>query len=201
MVQPLRVDRADAELVEGLQSGEPWARAALFDRYAPAVARVLRRLMGPEAEGELADLVHDVFVQALCSIDSLRDAEALPAWIRTIATRTAYRAIRSRRARHWLRFWEPSDLPEIRVEGADPEHIEACQRTYALLDRMPTKERVAFVLRHVEKLELKQVADACSVSLATIKRRLARAQQRFSRLATGDPLLRSWLQEGGKWTC
>jgi len=200
VVRPLPVGRRDEELAAGLRAGEPWARAALFDRYAPATERVLRRLLGPESHGDLADLVQEVFVQALSSLDRLRDDRALPAWMRTITTRTAYRAIRSYRARRWLRFWEPGDLPELEVRGVDPELSQAYHCTYRLLQRMPTAERIAFVLRHVEKLELRDVAQACDVSLATIKRRLARAQQRFARAAARDPVLNTWLKEGGRWT-
>ncbi len=200
VVRPLPVGRSDEELVAGLRASEPWASAALFDRYAPAAERVLRRLLGPEANAELADLVQDVFVQALSSQGRLRDAQALSAWMRTIATRTAYRAIRSYQARRWLRFWDPGELPDIHVEGIEPEVSEAYRRTYRLLQRMPAIERIAFVLRHVEKLELKQIAGACDVSLATIKRRLTRAQQRFARAAAHDTVLCSWLEEGGRWT-
>lgn len=200
VVRPIPVVRDDAALVEGLRSSEPWARAALFDRYAPMVERRIRRLLGPEAQSDLADLIQDVFVQALGSLDRLRDGAALPAWLRTIATRTAYRAIRTRRTRRWLRFWDPQALPEVRVQGIDPEIREAYDRTYAILHRMPAAERLAFSLRHIEKLELADVAEQCDCSLATIKRRLSRAQQRFARAAGRDEILRTWLEEGGRWT-
>jgi RNA polymerase sigma-70 factor (ECF subfamily) len=117
----------------------------------------------------------------------------------TITARTAFRAIRTRRLRRWLRFWEPSELPDIETDGLTPEVAEAYQRTYALLERMPAAERLVFVLRHVEKLELVELAAACEVSLATVKRRLARAQQRFAHAAARDDVLRHWLEEGSRW--
>jgi RNA polymerase sigma-70 factor (ECF subfamily) len=192
--------RDDAALVAGLRAGEPWARAALFDRYAPHVERMLRRVLGHERHTDMADLVHDAFVQALASIDSLRDAEALLAWMQTIAARTAYRAIRARRARRWLRFWEPAEIPEVVCDGVDPGVIEAHRRTYALLDRMPAEERLLFALRYIDGMELERMAALREVSLATLKRRLARAEERFSRLAQHDEVLRPWLEEGGRWT-
>jgi RNA polymerase sigma-70 factor (ECF subfamily) len=199
VVRALPVSREDADIVEGLRAGETWARAALFDRHAPAISRTLRRLMGPDVEAEHEDLLHEVFVQALSSVGGLRDQSALRPWLQTIATRTAYRAIRSKQAKRWLRFWEPSSLPEVAVDGVDPQLTEACRRTYAVLDRMPARERVPFVLRHVEKLELRAVANACDVSLATIKRRLTRAQERFARLAGHDSVLCDWVKRGGRW--
>jgi RNA polymerase sigma-70 factor (ECF subfamily) len=187
-------------LVAGLRAGEPWARAALFDRYAPHVERILRRVLGHELHVEMADLVQDAFVQALSSIDSLRDAEALLAWMQTIAARTAYRAIRTRKARRWLRFWEPSEVPEVIVDGIDPGVLEAHRRTYAILERMPADERVMFALRYVDGMELERIAATCEVSLATVKRRLGRAEERFARAAERDEVLRPWLREGGRWT-
>jgi RNA polymerase sigma-70 factor (ECF subfamily) len=69
-----------------------------------------------------------------------------------------------------------------------------------LLGRLPSDERIAFALRHIEGMELGRLAEACGVSLATIKRRLARAEQRFARAAARDEVLKRWLEEGGRWT-
>jgi len=200
VVRKLPFVRDDAALVVGLRAGEAWARAALFDRYAPVVERILRRILGHDRRVDFADLIHDAFVQALASIDALRDAEALPAWMQTIAARTAYRAIRARRLRRWLCFWEPNEIPEIVDPGIDPDVLEAHQRTYAILDALPAALRVAFALRHIEGMELEQVAEILSVSRSTAKRRIARAEQRFARAAERDPALRPWLVEGGRWT-
>jgi len=200
VVRALPFVRNDASLVAGLRAGEPWARAALFDRYAPLVERTLRRILGKDRHTELADLVHDAFVQALVSIHRLRDADALPAWMQSVAAHTAYHAIRARRARRWLRFWEPTTLPDVTVDGVEPHVVEAHRRTYALLERLPADERIAFALRHIEGLELGRLAEICGVSLATIKRRLAKAEQRFARAAKRDDVLREWLEEGGRWT-
>jgi len=199
-VRALPFVRDDAALVAGLRAGEPWARAALFDRYAPHVERILRRVLGHERHAEMADLVHDAFVQALVSIDGLRDAAALLAWMQTIAARTAYRTIRARKAQRWLRFWAPSDVPEVTVEGVDPDVLEAHRRVYGVLDRMPAEERVIFALRYIDGMELERIAALREVSLATIKRRLARADERFARAAERDEVLRPWLSEGGRWT-
>lgn len=199
VVRPLPQVRDDRALVDGLRAGEAWARAALFDRHAPDVERVLRRILGHELHTDMADLVHDTFVQVLGSLDGLRDAGALRGWIQSIAAHTAYRTIRARRVRRWLRFWEPEQIPDVPVDDVDPELREAYRRTYQLLDRMPADERVAFVLRHVEGMDLGQLAETCRVSLSTIKRRLARAESRFSRAAQRDDVLRKWLEEGARW--
>jgi RNA polymerase sigma-70 factor (ECF subfamily) len=199
VVRTLPTARGDEVLVAGLRGGETWAKAALFDRYAPQVERIVRKVLGHDWHTTIEDVVHDAFVQALSSLDSLREPNALLGWLQSIAVHTAYRAIRARKARQWLRFWEPEHLPELTAPGVDVEAREAYRRTYRLLDRLPPDERVAFALRYIDGMELSMVAETCNVSLATIKRRLTRAEDRFAAGARRDPVLGSWLEEGGRW--
>ncbi|MDC3960540.1 RNA polymerase sigma factor [Polyangium jinanense] len=199
-MRTLPVMRDDMAIVRGLRAGEPWARAALFDRCGPSVERIVRRILGRCDRDQIAELVHEVFVQAMASLDKLRDPDALVGWMQMVATHTVYKAIRARRARRWLLFWAPAELPEPMVEDVDSSVAEAFRRTYAALDKLPADERVAFVLRYVEGLEVERVAALCEVSLSTIKRRLDRAETRFAAIARGDEVLRGWLEEGGRWT-
>jgi RNA polymerase sigma-70 factor (ECF subfamily) len=194
----LPTHRSDADIVAGLRDGAAWAKAALFDRYGADVERVLRRVLGRDRHTELADVVHDTFIQAFTSVDKLRDAEALRAWIRSIATYTAFKTIRSRSRRRWLRFYAPEEMPEPSTE-IRPEAREACARTYRVLDRMKAEERVPFALRYIDGCEIAEVAALCDASISTVKRRLRRAEQRFAQLARGDAVLRDWFEEGGRW--
>ncbi len=196
----LPLDRSDEELVVGLRADRPWAKALLFDRYSGAVERIARRLVGGDRDIDVADVVHDAFVAALEGIDGLRDATALEAWMRTLAARTAFRAIRRKRYRRWLCFWEPARVQLKSATVLDGELVEAHRRTCALLARLPDGERVPFALRFLEGMELGEIAAACDLSLATVKRRIGRAEKRFVRAAKNDPLLCVWLEEGGRWT-
>lgn len=191
----------DAALIAGVRAGEPEALAALHDRFAKLVLRVLMRILGPDRE--LSDLHHDVFVRALQSIAELRDPRALRSWMSAIAVHTARASIERRvRQRRWVFLPADDVLPEPEVVDPSRGHEarEALRATYALLDRMPVHERVAFALRYFEQMELTEIAAACSVSLASIKRRLRRAETRFSTLAHGTPALAGYLEGGGRWT-
>ncbi len=193
------LDRSDAGIVAGLRRGEGWAKMALYDRYATPIDRMLRRTLGYERHADFEDLLHEVFVEALSSAHQLRDAEALLSWLRTIAARSAIRTIRRRKARSWLRFLQPDDLPEIEVDEASPEIRQAYAAFYQVVSKLPPGEQLVFTLRHVEGMELLEVAETCTVSLSTAKRRLWKAEARFSRLAQQDPVLTSWIEEGSRW--
>lgn len=193
-VIPLRVPESDVALVKALRAGEPAAGAILFDRYGPHVRRVLARVLGPDPE--LGDLLQDVFVAALASIHRLVDPSALKAWLTQMAVYTARARIRRRSRWRFLRFLPDDELPETPVPELDVEGNQALAAVYRVLAELPPLERIALALRVLDGMELSAVAAACGVSLATIKRRLARAQERFNILSRREPVLVEWLRSG-----
>lgn len=188
----------DAALVHAFRRGDPGARAALYQRHADHVHRVLYRILG--FDRELADLHHDVFVRALGSLSKLEDPSTLKGWLTIIAVHVAQSAIASRQRRRWLWFLPPEELPEVASASPSGEVLDALQATYVVLNTLPAEERVAFALRFIDGMELTEVAAACATSLATIKRRLARASDRFEAEARKHPVLEPWLEGGARWS-
>jgi RNA polymerase sigma-70 factor (ECF subfamily) len=193
-VVELPIPETDAALVAALRAGRVDSGRTLFERYGRDVERVLFRVLGPDTE--LPDLLHDVFVAALTSIDQVRDPSALRGWLTGIAVRKARKCIVKRRRWRIIQFFAPTDMPEGEARVAPVEVSEALRCTYEVLDRLPADERLAFALRHIDGMELTTVAAACGVSLATIKRRLVRAQRAFVRMASEQDSLVPWLERG-----
>ncbi|MBN1606971.1 MAG: sigma-70 family RNA polymerase sigma factor [Polyangiaceae bacterium] len=199
-VMALPVQRSDADLVNGLKAGDAWARVMLFDRFGVLVERLVRRILGHERHTDIADVVHDAFVAVFSSVHTLKSPEALVSWIQSVATHTACKAIRRRRARAWLRFVAPEDLPDGAARPPSEETVEAHDRTYRILERFSAPDRAIFALRFIDGMPLADVASACGISLATAKRRLARAERRFVVSASCDPVLAPWVRKGDRWT-
>jgi RNA polymerase sigma-70 factor, ECF subfamily len=170
----------DATLVQGLLADSAAAKLAFVNRFTVDVERTVVHLIGPDRE--LSDVRQEVFVQALISIRTLRDPSALKPWLMSIAKHCARRTIRNRTRRGWLRFFVDAD-EEARWQptapGIDPEARETLRVVYAALDRMPAVDRIAFAHRYIDGMELPEIAAACSVSVATVKRRLRRALARL----------------------
>ena len=177
----------DRALVEALRRDEPWARAALVEKYEPHIERVVAGALG--LDPDLADIIQDVFVRVLEGIHQLKDPAALRGWIGTLAVFTARGHIRRRRRWRWIRFLAPQDVPEVPAAPHNPEATATMRAMYRVLDSLPPEERLVFTLRFMAELELTEVAAACGVSLATIKRRLSRAETKFQEAAVSDPLL------------
>jgi RNA polymerase sigma-70 factor (ECF subfamily) len=190
---PVLVD--DAALARAAVDGQPAAAAAIWDQFSPMVRAILRRILGPDSE--VNDLVQDVFLKIFKEIATLRDPHAFRAFVMRIATHAAISELRRRRVRHWLCLTLDGILPDIPVGAvaSSPERL-AVHAVYRLLDKLDPESRSAFVLHHIEELELREVATTMKISLATVKRRLSYAHERLHDKAKDDPHLRAYLQGG-----
>ena len=190
----------DAALVSAIRAGNASAKAELFQRYAPQLERLITHVVGYDSE--LADLLQETFASALRSIHGLKDANALRPWLFRIAACTAKKALRTRTRRRWLRYFtddEDEARHEPQVNPPDADALRASREVYAILDRLPVDERLAFALRYINGLELASVAAACDVSLATVKRRLQRAERSFVAAAKAVPILVDCMESGERW--
>lgn len=187
----LPVFESDAAVVAAIRAGEPAGGAALYDRHHQYVRRVLVRVLGPDAD--LHDLMQDVFVAAIDSIERLLEPRALRGWLAAISVNCVRVELR-RRTRSRLRFFPQDDLPEVPAPANTPEVDEAVRATYRVLERLAADERIPFALRYIDGMELTEIAAACQVSLATVKRRLASAQKKFTSIARSTPELASWVE-------
>jgi RNA polymerase sigma-70 factor (ECF subfamily) len=186
-----RLPRADDTAVaRALLEGQPGAPAVAWDRFSPLVRGLLRRSLGPGADVE--DHVQEVFLRFFREIPRLREVSAVRSFLVGITVRVARSELRRRRVRRWLRLTDDGVLPETAAPSSEVAR-EALARLYALLDGARDEDRLAFVLRHLEGLELTEVAAGLGVSLATAKRRLARVTTWIRAQMAGDPVLADYL--------
>ncbi|EYF04849.1 RNA polymerase sigma factor RpoE [Chondromyces apiculatus DSM 436] len=186
---------SDEALARAAAAGHPGAAAVVWTRFAPLVRRLLRRTLGPGDEVE--DRVQDTFLRFFRSAGELRDPALLQSYIVGIAMRVAREELRRRRLRRWLQLTPTGVLPEAAWSGVDAGARAAVARLYTLLDGVDDRARMLFVLRHIEGLELTEIAAAMDTSLATVKRHLARASQRILAAAQRDPELAAYLEAPG----
>jgi RNA polymerase sigma-70 factor (ECF subfamily) len=178
-------------LLTRFKNGEPDAADALFDRLAPMVRRLLRRGLGPSASVD--DLTQEVFVRLFRRVGTLRDAQALDSFAIGVTARVIRKELTARWIRRWLTLKPSNEVPVVSVGPPDFEAREVLARLWKLLDKVPPRERTLFVLRYIEGLEVKEVAEATGTAFGTTKRRLARAHRRVMKLLGRDPLVAAYL--------
>lgn len=181
---------SDSALALAVGSSDLAAAGRLYDRYASNVRGMVHRLLGPDTE--LDDVVQDVFVTAIASIDKLREPAALKSWLLGIAVGKSKGVLRTRWRRRWLSFLPDEDLPD-HAEPVPDVQADVAQEVSALLDALRPDERIALLLCRLEGLSLEEAARRCSMTVSTFKRRLARGQARFIASAKRRPSLSQWL--------
>ena len=185
-------------LDHALRAGHPGAAAVFYERYSTSVHRTLQSVLGRDAE--IPDLLQDVFIRAIDRIGELQHLEQVRSWLTTIAVFAARAHIRRQARRKWLFLFSPDQTKQKHLEPPSSDARRALRETYRTLDTLPANEHIAFVLRFIEGMTLPEAAATAGVSLATLKRRLSRAEKRFVARVRERPLLEQWLQEGTRWT-
>lgn len=185
-VLPVALD--DAALLARVRAKDPKAGDLLVEHCKDHIERVLYRVLGRTED--LDDLLHDTLIAVLEGVGGLREDVRFRGWLTQVTVFVARGAIRKRRRKWWLVFTD--EVPERGTE-VDDDTSEAMRATYRVLDRLDADERIAFALRKIDGMELTEVAAACNVSLATIKRWLTKAEARFFELAREEEALDAWL--------
>lgn len=166
----------DGVLLAQAASGSERAFTQLYRRYARYVATIAYRIMGSDAE--LDDVVQEVFLDAAGALASVREAEGLRGWLGRITVRRIHKRLARRRRWRWLL----REQQEVAVTVSDPALKTRVTDLYRALERLPPDTRIPWVLHVIEGETLPDVARMCDVSLATAKRRIAKAAAHVERV-------------------
>jgi RNA polymerase sigma-70 factor, ECF subfamily len=167
---------SDAALVERALSGDRAAEEAIYLRHVAYVTALCARLL--RAPSEVPDIVQDTFADVFGQLGSLRDRARLRHWITGIAVHKAHRRFRRRRLAALFGLAADGDSGADSMApraGLSPEHAAELARLDRLLGTLADGDRASWLLRYAEGYSLFETAELCGCSLATVKRRIARA--------------------------
>ena len=133
-------------------------------------------------EQDAQDVTQESFLRAFRFFDGYQGGN-MRAWLLTIVRNTCYTWLhRNRPPDAAVEFDEEIHSDEL-SGGADPEVqvLAAADRetVHRALEELPAIFREVLVLREVEGMSYKEIADVSSVSLGTVMSRLARARTRL----------------------
>lgn len=171
---PAPAPASDEALVARIAGGDRGAFDELFERHADVVYRRISRLVGPDPERE--DLVQEVFVTAYRQAPRFRNEARFSTWLHRVVVNVAYDHLRRRKRRP---ITVPAETAEL-VTETNPEGEASTRQQLALamtlLDRLPPKKRIAFVLRVVEGLSLAEIGALVGAQPAAVGARVRSAQ-------------------------
>jgi RNA polymerase sigma-70 factor (ECF subfamily) len=150
--------------------------------HLSAAFNYARWLTRNDAEAE--DVVQEACLRALRFVSSLREGDARP-WLFAIVRNTWYsHASRAAKA--------PAAAPVVEAANAtlNPEQRllqrDTVARVRIALEQLPVEFREVVLLREIEGLSYKDIAEAVQVPIGTVMSRLSRGRDRLLELLEAD---------------
>ena len=163
------------------------AFAAVALPHLDAAFNLARWLTGSRADAE--DVVQEAMVRALTYFPTYRGGSGR-AWILQIVRNTAYGALKARRGERGTGHTgsDPSaDIESIPDLADDPEKAlilsAELSRMDALIESLPVELRETLVLRELEELSYREIAQITAAPIGTVMSRLWRARRALAQAA------------------
>jgi len=178
---------ADTQLVERCLSGEQAAWEDLVKVHSRRVYSICYRFTGSEAEAQ--DLTQEVFLRLFRSLRSFRVGQgSFSVWLARLTRNLLidhYRRNRMERAtesiEQQLPLLEEKQAMSARTDGLVAGR-EASELLQAALRKLSPELRETVILRDLEELEYREIAQVLNVPEGTVKSRLNRGRAELARI-------------------
>ncbi len=181
-----RVD-AESQLVERCLAGDETAWDELVRTYTKRIYSVCYRFTGKD--GEAQDLTQEVFLRVFRTLKTFRAGEgSFMVWLNRLARNLLidhYRRTRLERATDSIEDQLPVLEETALLAGRTDSMLagrEASELLQAALQKLSPDLRETVILRDIEELEYREIAEVLDVPEGTVKSRLNRGRAELSRI-------------------
>lgn len=184
MSTPSAPSHDDRSLVLRAQDGDIAAFEQLIHRYQGRLFRSAYMIVRNRQDSE--DIVQETLIQAWRSIHLVREPAAFRGWLMRICTNKATSLMRKQQRR----ATEPYDTESLETasnateatvnnttDPADSSEVNAQIKALAdILASVPQDLRIVWVLREIDQMSYEEIGQALSLTVPTVRGRLARAR-------------------------
>jgi RNA polymerase sigma-70 factor, ECF subfamily len=192
IMKPSLEKLTDAELLQRYASGDENAFREIVNRYKDSLYAFLRQFLNRP------DLVEDVFQETFLQLFTSRKSfdvnRPLRPWLFTIAANKAKDALRKAHRTTTVPIGTISETEDMSFDEMlnalesyntlpddELQRSETAARVDEVIASMPEGLREILILAYFNKFSYKQMADALSIPIGTVKSRLHTAVARFAR--------------------
>ena len=170
----------EAQLIRRACEGDGRAVRALYDRYAPRVYAVVRRIAGDDDTAQ--DYAQEAWIRAIQALPTFRGEARFSTWLHRIAVNSALQALRKEKTR---RMRETSSVPEMIPVMPKVGDVLLKRRLEEALDQLPEGMRKVLILHDVEGYTHEEIGSALGVTAGTSKSQLFKARAKMRRMLRG----------------
>jgi RNA polymerase sigma-70 factor (ECF subfamily) len=153
----------------------------LFITHMDAAYNLARWLMQDETEAE--DMVQEAYVRVASHFAGFRGGDGR-AWLLTIVRNSCYDRLRQKGASDRNTDFD-EELHSAGRQTPNPETAlllaERSELVKKSLAELPTEYREILILREMEQLSYREIADVAGIPLGTVMSRISRARQQLQR--------------------
>ena len=183
-------DLTDQDLVQHVLDGDTTAFRGLVERYQGRIYALIYGMMRNREDAR--DIVQEAFVKAYRNIRTYRREASFHTWLYRIAMNLAIDHLRSR-TRHPMNEYDDhveQSEPEgnyrsdhlQRHPGRDLERQRLYNKIMTAMQELPPDQRQVVLLREIEGLSYKEIADTMEIPEGTVMSRLFYARKKLQEL-------------------
>jgi len=175
------VNNETRQLIQQAQAGNVQAFHDLVALYDGKIMSLALQLTKNQMDAE--DLYQEVFLKAYTRINQFRFESEFYTWLYRITVNTALN-LKRKLSNIQLRNTDP-DFPEDYQEWLSEQSFVADQSGEIILAvkkatlALPAKQRVVFLLKHMQNLKIREIAAIMGITEGTVKRYLFRALEKL----------------------
>ena len=168
----------EQQLVSAARDGDMDAFEALVHLYEKRVFALTLRMCGnPE---DAAEAAQEAFLAAWQGLAFFRGEASFSTWLYRLTVNAAIDLLRQRKKHQGALSLDDPDLPVVPDRGPSPEELseehERRQLLWQAIESLPEPHRIPLLLREIEGLSYREIAQALDLEEGTVKSRLARAR-------------------------
>jgi RNA polymerase sigma-70 factor (ECF subfamily) len=166
----------DLELTRRSQAGDTEAFGELVSKYSTKIFTMVYCILGDE--NDAWDLAQEGFLKAWRSIQRFEARSSFYTWLYSITMNLTIDSLRRKGRRQEVELDDamPSFLPGPRVNC---ERAEIREQVNAALAQLSPEHRAVVVLKEIEDMQYREIAEALNVSMGTVMSRLFYGRKRL----------------------
>jgi len=168
---------SDSEIVKRILAGEKELYEILMRRNNQTLYRVVKGYISEEAEAQ--DIMQDTYLKAYEKLYQFKHESKFSTWLIRIGINEALNKLKSR-AKLYPVNQIHTEIMNVENEQLNPEK-QMIQKEKALLleksiDKLNPEYRSVYIMKEVEGLSIKEIAEIMSLSESNVKVRIHRAK-------------------------
>ncbi|MCX6198202.1 MAG: RNA polymerase sigma factor [Bacteroidetes bacterium] len=177
-------------LTAQISKGDEHALEKLFLSLKDSVFSVALGYVRNTEDAE--EILQDVFVEVFHSIQTFKGDSSLKTWITRIAINKSLDYIKFKKRKKRFAFVTSifsKETGEVRIQGSDFNHPgvvmenkEKSQYLFEAIDKLPEKQRDAFMLLKIEQMSQREAAEVLQVTEKALEGLMQRAKENLRKL-------------------